>query len=189
MIALSRLGIFIVTLGACVLIWGISSWVVVKPTAIKSDVNPLDLIQLGLTLIVGFYLTQYLAERTSERKAEKEILIRNVYDALSAAQSAFEALEETATSGAERRTAPLLRRVKALGVKLVSLRDLLTHCGAAEQFQEQLKTIDDARARFWRAATNTNPPSVGERALADRAYQDLSRALAKLVIDINRVTY
>lgn len=168
-------------------------WWTVPPLRIKEEIDPLGLLQTGLTLIVGFFLTQHLANRTSEKKFEKELLIKHAQEASAAAAEASEALDiieaDIPVPPAQRRA--LVRKTKTLGERCSNFVDLLSLCLEKDEGSKhsQQAAVDEINGflRKFRNGTGNDPISVLERTAALDATAALQRSLATLAIQINRV--
>lgn len=178
------LGLVICSVGAAFFLWGISAWWMSPPAGTKRELDPLALVQAGLTLLVGFYLTQYLSLRNSERKVEKDVVIQQVRESLIAAHLSFEALQSLTDASTQQ---ILVSRLKVTQIRIEDLGDLLSECEMAEgDLGESFKHIDKTCIRYWRCATKDAPLPPGDRVLADDAYRDLRSSLARLIIKVNR---
>lgn len=173
------------------LLWGVAALVYIPPSSVKREADPFGLIQTGLGLLVGFFLTQFLTLRVSERKADKEIVIRYVYqvvDAVQEAADALEAIEETSPVTSERRRT-LNRKTQSLGVRINNLGELLRLCDSDKSLDGSFKDLIKLLTKFREAVGEELPPTDKNRSAAGQATQTMLKNLARLAISVNRLPH
>src|SRR5262245_44434084 len=91
---------------------------------VKKELDPMALVQLGVTLLVGFFLSQYVTQRVAERKAEKEIVVSQAREALGSLRDVFDAFEDSnAKPEKEDAWRLVVRKFKRLSAQISTLED------------------------------------------------------------------
>ena len=175
--------------GAALVFFGVGVWLLDRPSNVKDELDPVAVSQMGVTLLVGFFLTQYVVQRTTERKAEKGILIDNARGVLADLRETFDAFEECCDEPGDGPKLGVLRRCfKRLSADMSSFEDLLMECGAGDA-RTRVNNAKTPLFRFKRLATGSlpTPPSAEDRVGVETSYRELHQELSRLVVTINRL--
>lgn len=184
-----RWPIAVITAACAIILLGlVVAWYGLDRFTPRKEVDPLALVQLGVTLLVGFYLTHYVNQRSAESKVEREILMEAGSECRTAAKLAVDTYQDCCNKRDDAALrSKLNRELKALGWCTWTLELLLRDCGV----QANSPTIKNAvteMVRFRRLATKTLPaePSRAEVIEVETAFRDLHLTLSRLGISINR---
>lgn len=159
--------------------------------SIKKEVDPLGLAQAGLTLLVGFFVTQVLTRRTGEKKFERELLGKHadaVVEASRDLEELVDAIVPDADLEAEDRR-KLTRVRKCLADRIATLEELLALCHQGkpgDPWSKRHMTQVNIALQLIRRATGEEPITTLARASAIDGCADLQRNMARLQMDTNR---
>ena len=174
-------GFLLTGFGIGVAFWGFSEF---QP---RKELDPVSLVQLGMTLLVGFYVTQTVARRVAVKGVERGILTDAIKDFLLAAKDTLESYGVNCDEACDQaKLKPLLRRCNALGSHSSNLELLLKECEIPGD--SPMKDAVNVMLRFRKLATQTLPtaPEPAEQAATEGAYRELRLALARLIMFISR---
>src|SRR5687768_17315827 len=88
---------------------------ILKYSTVKSEFDPAVLVQVGITILIGFFLTQQIAMRLSERRGERDLVTDHIKTTMEHLDKVAELLEGDSPTQAALQT-PLKRLGADLGL-------------------------------------------------------------------------
>jgi len=155
---------------------------------LNTEIKPLEVLSLAVTMAIAFLLQDYLTNKTSDLRSEKDLLIGNINDLVAFLKNCRDTLEGCDSSGKilkseKRQIVQSLRRASNAVGHLESTLNM-SQC---KTLSTEMKSIRDACLRYKIAATSypfpTRPTPL---ALQDRAIGELLLSLQSLMFKINK---
>jgi hypothetical protein len=176
---------FAVGLIAMSIVWMVrAGW----PEETRKDGDPLTLLQLGVTLLVVFFVQQQFARQTTETRAEKDAVIGSVKDVIGSLDEARDQFYECYDApNDEAKRLKLVRALKDLAAHLKTVECLIGTCGMKLK-RVKMEHLAETLGHFRRFSTSTLPtlPPEGDVTGVESTYQEFHRSLSTTIIDVNR---
>jgi len=160
-------------------LWGMS---------LNLEIKPLEVLNLAVTIGIFGLLQFFLANKMTDLRSEKDLLIGNINDVIATLKACRDALFVLHGLGkiTPKHTHHILQLFRRLSNGITHMEDAL-NMSQCQKLSERVKEIWHACDHFKYAATcapfPVKPTSPTEQ---DRAFRELSSKLQSLAFDINK---
>jgi len=155
---------------------------------LNTEIKPLEVVSLAVTIAIAFLLQDYITNKTTDLRSEKDLLIGNINDLIAVLKTCRDTLEGCDFRGKilrseKRQIVQSLRRASNAVGHLESTLNM-SQC---KELSTEMKSIRDACFRYKIAATSYPfPTKPTPLALQDRAIGELLLSLQSLMFKINK---
>jgi len=169
----------VLIIGALAVAWMSPPW------QLKVELSAVQLLQLGLTLVVTFYLQQYLSVKSGERKAEQGLLLQQITEATASLKRVDDAFAECCKTPGQPTMQAAVRALRDFGTALVTLQELGLHCSVdKDDLKEVIERLRQVRTTVSKDLPNL--PGHAEQADAETAINRMRHCLLFLALKIQR---
>jgi hypothetical protein len=153
------------------------------------EIRPVEVLNLALTLAIAIVLQYYFVYKSTDFRAEKDLLLGNIEDVISILRACREELyswpgPKPVTGQAAHRVLQLFRR---LSNSITHLEDAI-RMSQCKQLAHRMGSIWNACDHYKFAATAAPfPLKPTPMAIQDRAFRELSGRLQELAFEINKL--
>jgi hypothetical protein len=158
--------------------------------SINHELDPVNILTLGVNIFIAFFLQYYFASRATEDRAEKDILIdnlRDVFNTLRACRDEVMASHATGKRVTKEAEKTIIKLYRNLANGLENLQTAIQMSGC-KKLTKEFRIIIKRYYEYKRAGTGKLPRAyeaedVGDH---DRTYRALNRELHSLSFKINK---
>jgi hypothetical protein len=160
---------------------------------VNREIKPIDVAILAVNLFIALFLSQYIADRAGNLRAEKDLMMSDIRDVLNELKASRELLiacqESQKINKLDKKAIIAVIRRVANGINLVESALRLSQCSRLVRTYDD---ITDAYVRYKRSATGgTFPTPFTQDQISDqeREYRKLVERLHSLLFAINRYSF
>jgi hypothetical protein len=155
--------------------------------SINHELDPINLLTLGVNIFIAFFLQYYLASRATDDRAEKDILIDNVRDVFNILRSCRD--EVMSCHGIRRVSADNQKKIVKLYRNLSNgLENLQTaiEMSGCKKLEKECEAVFEKFVKYKGAATNKFPYDSADISYQEQTYRALMRELHSLAFKVNK---
>lgn len=155
--------------------------------SINHDIDPVNVLTLGVNIFIAFFLQYYFASRASDDRAEKDILLDNVRDVFGMLRSCRDAVMSChgVDDVSKESQQEIIKLYRTMSNGLENLRNAIEMSGCKKLTSD----CDAVVKRFFAykaAATGKFPYDSSDISGQERTYRTLMRELHSLAFKVNK---
>ena len=173
-------------MGGAIVLLAYAAWLLLSngPPRVKSELDPLALVQLGVTILVGVLLQQLFSHEASVTQKQKDLIVEQIKAALECLDAVHLLHDSPGNLNPNDAFQRRISECKRLGMRLETVNRVLGHCefGNGTEGAALLEVF----LAYKTALTENVALSVADLTNARTLYQRLTEKAVLLIVDVNR---